>query len=128
MAPGRSPELLARLRAAGVTALAMDAVPRISRAQSLDVLSSMANVAGYRAVIEAAHEFHRQFTGQVTAAGKVPPAKVFVVGAGVAGLAAIGTAGSMGAVVRAFDVRPEVAEQVESMGAQFVPADLAQEG
>ena len=127
MAPGRSPELLARLAAAGVTALAMDAVPRISRAQSLDVLSSMANVAGYRAVIEAAHEFNRQFTGQVTAAGKVPPAKVFVVGAGVAGLAAIGTAGSMGAVVRAFDVRPEVAEQVESMGAQFVTLDLEQE-
>jgi NAD(P) transhydrogenase subunit alpha len=120
MAPARSPELLDRLRAAGVTALAMDAVPRISRAQSMDVLSSMANVAGYRAVIEAAHEFHRQFTGQVTAAGKVPPARVFVVGAGVAGLAAIGTAGSMGAVVRAFDVRPEVAEQVASMGAQFV--------
>lgn len=127
MAPARSPDLLAKLQAQGVTGLAMDAVPRISRAQSLDVLSSMANVAGYRAVIEAAHEFHRQFTGQVTAAGKVPPAKVFVVGAGVAGLAAIGTAGSMGAVVRAFDVRPEVAEQVESMGAQFVTIDLQQE-
>jgi len=127
MAPGRSPELLAAFQAQGVTALAMDAVPRISRAQSLDVLSSMANVAGYRAVIEAAHEFHRQFTGQVTAAGKVPPAKVFVVGAGVAGLAAIGTAGAMGAVVRAFDVRPEVAEQVESMGAQFVTVDMQQE-
>jgi NAD(P) transhydrogenase subunit alpha len=127
MAPGRSPELLATLQAAGVTALAMDAVPRISRAQALDVLSSMANVAGYRAVIEAAHEFNRQFTGQVTAAGKVPPAKVFVVGAGVAGLAAIGTAGSMGAVVRAFDVRPEVAEQVESMGAEFVTIALEQE-
>ena len=96
----------------------MDAVPRISRAQAMDVLSSMANVAGYRAVIEAAHEFGRQFTGQVTAAGKVPPARVFVVGAGVAGLAAIGAAGSMGAIVRAFDVRPEVAEQVESMGAR----------
>jgi NAD(P) transhydrogenase subunit alpha len=127
MAPGRSPDLLATLQAQGVTGLAMDAVPRISRAQSLDVLSSMANVAGYRAVIEAAHEFHRQFTGQVTAAGKVPPAKVFVVGAGVAGLAAIGTAGAMGAVVRAFDVRPEVAEQVESMGAQFVTLDMEQE-
>lgn len=127
MAPGRSPELLAALQAAGVTAMAMDAVPRISRAQSLDVLSSMANVAGYRAVIEAAHEFHRQFTGQVTAAGKVPPARVFVVGAGVAGLAAIGAAGSMGAVVRAFDVRPEVAEQVESMGAQFVSIEMEQE-
>ncbi|MDP2774538.1 MAG: Re/Si-specific NAD(P)(+) transhydrogenase subunit alpha [Nocardioides sp.] len=123
MAPARSPELLDRLQAAGVTGLAMDAVPRISRAQSMDVLSSMANVAGYRAVIEAAHEFGRQFTGQVTAAGKVPPARVFVVGAGVAGLAAIGAAGAMGAIVRAFDVRPEVAEQVESMGAEFVTID-----
>ncbi|MCW2784230.1 MAG: transhydrogenase subunit alpha, partial [Marmoricola sp.] len=120
MAPGRSPELVDQLVEAGVIALAMDAVPRISRAQSMDVLSSMANVAGYRAVIEGAHAFGRQFTGQVTAAGKVPPAKVFVVGAGVAGLAAVGAAGSMGAIVRAFDVRPEVAEQVESMGAQFV--------
>ncbi|MGL5809665.1 MAG: Re/Si-specific NAD(P)(+) transhydrogenase subunit alpha [Nocardioides sp.] len=120
MAPARSPDLLQGLADAGVTALAMDAVPRISRAQSLDVLSSMANVAGYRAVIEAAHTFGRQFTGQVTAAGKVPPARVFVIGAGVAGLAAIGAAGSMGAIVRAFDVRPEVAEQVESMGAEFV--------
>ncbi len=124
MAPARNPELLDKLSAAGVTALAMDAVPRISRAQSLDVLSSMGNVAGYRAVIEAAHEFGRQFTGQVTAAGKVPPARVFVIGAGVAGLAAIGAAGSMGAIVRAFDVRPEVAEQVESMGAEFVTVDM----
>ncbi len=127
MAPARSPELLQRLEAAGVTGLAMDAVPRISRAQSMDVLSSMANVAGYRAVIEAAHEFGRQFTGQVTAAGKVPPARVFVVGAGVAGLAAIGAAGAMGAIVRAFDVRPEVAEQVESMGAEFVTVEMEQE-
>ena len=127
MAPGRSPELVDQLAAAGVTAMAMDAVPRISRAQSMDVLSSMANVAGYRAVIEAAHEFGRLFTGQVTAAGKVPPARVFVVGAGVAGLAAIGAAGSLGAVVRAFDVRPEVAEQVESMGAQFVTVEMEQE-
>ncbi|WP_210651133.1 Re/Si-specific NAD(P)(+) transhydrogenase subunit alpha [Nocardioides sp. SYSU D00065] len=127
LAPARSPELVERLAAAGVTALAMDAVPRISRAQSMDVLSSMANVAGYRAVIEAAHEFGRLFTGQVTAAGKVPPARVFVVGAGVAGLAAIGAAGSLGAVVRAFDVRPEVAEQVESMGAQFVRVEMEQE-
>jgi H+-translocating NAD(P) transhydrogenase subunit alpha len=127
MAPARSPELVERLAAAGVTALAMDAVPRISRAQSMDVLSSMANVAGYRAVIEAAHEFGRLFTGQVTAAGKVPPARVFVVGAGVAGLAAIGAAGSLGAVVRAFDVRPEVAEQVESMGAEFVRVEMEQE-
>ena len=127
LAPARSPELVDRLQEAGVTALAMDAVPRISRAQSMDVLSSMANVAGYRAVIEAAHEFGRQFTGQVTAAGKVPPARVFVVGAGVAGLAAIGAAGAMGAVVRAFDVRPEVAEQVESMGAEFVTVDMESE-
>lgn len=127
LAPARSPELVERLGAAGVTALAMDAVPRISRAQSMDVLSSMANVAGYRAVIEAAHEFGRLFTGQVTAAGKVPPARVFVVGAGVAGLAAIGAAGSLGAIVRAFDVRPEVAEQVESMGAEFVTVEMEQE-
>jgi NAD(P) transhydrogenase subunit alpha len=127
MAPMRSPELIEQLQAAGVTGLAMDAVPRISRAQSMDVLSSMANVAGYRAVIEAAHVFGRQFTGQVTAAGKVPPARVFVVGAGVAGLAAIGAAGAMGAIVRAFDVRPEVAEQVESMGAEFVTVEMEQE-
>ena len=127
MAPGRSPELVEKLSAAGVTSLALDAVPRISRAQALDVLSSMANVAGYRAVIEAAHVFGRQFTGQVTAAGKVPPARVFVVGAGVAGLAAIGAARSMGAIVRAFDVRPEVAEQVQSMGADFVFVEMEQE-
>nr|WP_234356373.1 Re/Si-specific NAD(P)(+) transhydrogenase subunit alpha [Blastococcus sp. Marseille-P5729] len=127
MAPARSPELLEKLQRQGVTALAMDAVPRISRAQSMDVLSSVANVAGYRAVVEAAHEFKRQFTGQVTAAGKIPPARVFVVGAGVAGLAAIGAAGSMGAIVRAFDVRPEVAEQVESMGAEFVTVDMEQQ-
>ncbi|CAA9374926.1 MAG: NAD(P) transhydrogenase alpha subunit [uncultured Nocardioides sp.] len=127
MAPGRSPKLIEELQAQRVTGLAMDAVPRISRAQAMDVLSSMANVAGYRAVIEAAHEFGRQFTGQVTAAGKVPPARVFVVGAGVAGLAAIGAAGSMGAVVRAFDVRPEVGEQVESMGGEFVRVEMEQE-
>ncbi|WP_310527985.1 Re/Si-specific NAD(P)(+) transhydrogenase subunit alpha [Nocardioides sp.] len=127
MAPGRSPKLIEQLQAQRVTGLAMDAVPRISRAQAMDVLSSMANVAGYRAVIEAAHEFGRQFTGQVTAAGKVPPARVFVVGAGVAGLAAIGAAGAMGAIVRAFDVRPEVAEQVESLGGQFVTVEMEQE-
>ena len=98
----------------------MDMVPRISRAQKMDALSSMANIAGYRAVIEAGNNFGRFFTGQVTAAGKVPPAKVLVVGAGVAGLAAIGTAISLGAIVYAFDVRPEVAEQIESMGAEFV--------
>src|SRR3954466_7990109 len=108
----------------------MDAVPRISRAQSLDVLSSMANIAGYRAVVEAAHTFGRFFTGQVTAAGKVPPAKVLIAGAGVAGLAAIGAASSLGAIVRATDVRPEVAEQVHSLGGEYVgvPADEQQGG
>jgi NAD(P) transhydrogenase subunit alpha len=128
MAPALSPELVDDLAARGATALAMDAVPRISRAQSLDVLSSMANIAGYRAVVEAAHEFGSLFTGQVTAAGKVPPAKVLVVGAGVAGLAAIGTANSLGAIVRAFDARPEVAEQVESMGAEFLRIDVEETG
>jgi H+-translocating NAD(P) transhydrogenase subunit alpha len=125
LAPALSPDLVQVLAARGVTALAMDAVPRISRAQSLDVLSSMANIAGYRAVVEAAHAFGRFFTGQVTAAGKVPPAKVFVAGAGVAGLAAIGAASSLGAIVRATDVRPEVAEQVRSLGGEYVgvPAD-----
>jgi NAD(P) transhydrogenase subunit alpha len=124
LAPALDPDLIEMLAGRGVTALAMDAVPRISRAQSLDVLSSMANIGGYRAVIEAAHEFGSFFTGQVTAAGKVPPAKVLVVGAGVAGLAAIGTANSLGAVVRAFDARPEVGEQVESMGAEFLRVDV----
>jgi NAD(P) transhydrogenase subunit alpha len=129
LAPALNPELVERLAGQGVTALAMDAVPRISRAQALDVLSSMANIGGYRAVVEAAHEFGSLFTGQVTAAGKVPPAKVLVVGAGVAGLAAIGTANSLGAIVRAFDARPEVAEQVESMGAEFLRVEgLEQEG
>lgn len=127
LAPARNPELLEKLRDAGVTALAMDAVPRISRAQAMDVLSSQANVAGYRAVIEAASAFGRLFTGQVTAAGKMPPAKVYVIGAGVAGLAAIGTAQSMGAQVVATDVRPEVAEQIESMGASFIALPSAQE-
>ncbi|HEV7148721.1 MAG TPA: Re/Si-specific NAD(P)(+) transhydrogenase subunit alpha [Pedococcus sp.] len=128
LAPALNPELVDKLTATGVTALAMDAVPRISRAQSLDVLSSMANIGGYRAVIEAAHEFGSIFTGQVTAAGKVPPAKVLVVGAGVAGLAAIGTANSLGAIVRAFDARSEVGEQVESMGAQFLRIEVEDEG
>jgi NAD(P) transhydrogenase subunit alpha len=128
LAPALSPELVDALTARGVTALAMDAVPRISRAQSLDVLSSMANIGGYRAVIEAANEFGSFFTGQVTAAGKVPPAKVLVVGAGVAGLAAIGTASSLGAIVRAFDARPEVGEQVESMGADFLRIDVEDSG
>jgi H+-translocating NAD(P) transhydrogenase subunit alpha len=122
--PRLDDEIVADLAQRPITALSMDAVPRISRAQSMDVLSSMANVAGYRAVVEAAHEFGRMFTGQVTAAGKTQPAKVFVVGAGVAGLAAVGAASAMGAIVRAFDVRPEVAEQVESMGAQFVTIDF----
>ena len=120
LSPALDPELVEALAARPITALAMDAVPRISRAQSLDVLSSMANIAGYRAVIEAAHTFGRFFTGQVTAAGKVPPAKVLVAGAGVAGLAAIGAAGSLGAIVRATDVRPEVAEQVRSLGGEYV--------
>src|SRR5674476_150711 len=124
LAPALAPELLDKLTAQGVTALAMDAVPRISRAQSLDVLSSMANIAGYRAVVEAAHEFGSFFTGQVTAAGKVPPAKVLVVGAGVAGLAAIGTAKALGAIVRATDARPEVAEEVQSMGGEFLAVQV----
>ncbi|MFD2415589.1 Re/Si-specific NAD(P)(+) transhydrogenase subunit alpha [Amycolatopsis pigmentata] len=127
LAPARNPELLAALAERGVTGLAMDAVPRISRAQSLDVLSSMANIAGYRAVIEAAHHFGRFFTGQVTAAGKVPPAKVLVAGAGVAGLAAIGAASSLGAIVRATDPRPEVADQVKSLGGEYLAVDVPQE-
>ncbi|MFN3273996.1 MAG: Re/Si-specific NAD(P)(+) transhydrogenase subunit alpha, partial [Paracoccus sp. (in: a-proteobacteria)] len=129
--PAQNAELLALAREQGVTAIAMDMVPRISRAQKMDALSSMANIAGYRAVIEAANNFGRFFTGQVTAAGKVPPARVLVVGAGVAGLAAIGAAVSLGAQVNAFDVRPEVAEQIESMGAEFVYLDFdgpAQDG
>ena len=126
--PGQNPELLNRLASKGVTVLAMDGIPRISRAQKLDALSSMANIAGYRAIVEAAHHFGRFFRGQITAAGKNPPAKVLVIGAGVAGLSAIGTAKSMGAVVRAFDTRPEVKEQVESMDAQFLMLDFAEEG
>jgi len=122
--PAQNADLLELAREQGVTAIAMDMVPRISRAQKMDALSSMANIAGYRAVIEAANNFGRFFTGQVTAAGKVPPAKVLVVGAGVAGLAAIGAAVSLGAQVHAFDVRPEVAEQIESMGAEFVYLDF----
>ena len=120
MSPALQPDLVDKLASRPITAMAMDAVPRISRAQSLDVLSSMANIAGYRAVIEAANMFGRFFTGQVTAAGKVPPAKVLVVGAGVAGLAAIGAAGSLGAIVRATDPRPEVADQVKSMGGEYL--------
>ncbi|MDT7552522.1 MAG: H+-translocating transhydrogenase subunit alpha, partial [Pseudonocardiales bacterium] len=120
LAPRINPDVVDVLARRPITALSMDAVPRISRAQSLDVLSSMANIAGYRAVIESAHAFGRFFTGQVTAAGKVPPAKVLVVGAGVAGLAAIGAAGSLGAIVRATDPRPEVADQVRSLGGEYL--------
>jgi len=126
--PAQNGELVQQLAAQKVTALAMDAVPRISRAQKLDALSSMANIAGYRAVIEAAHHFGRFFTGQITAAGKVPPAKVLVIGAGVAGLAAIGAARALGAVVRAFDTRPVVKEQVESMGAEFLELEFEEDG
>src|SRR5512134_3828857 len=126
--PAQNPELLKQFAAKKATVLAMDSVPRISRAQKLDALSSMANIAGYRAVIEAAHHFGRFFTGSITAAGKVPPAKVFVIGAGVAGLAAIGTASGLGAIVRANDTRPEVADQVKSMGGEFVPVDYQEEG
>ncbi|MFC7704066.1 Re/Si-specific NAD(P)(+) transhydrogenase subunit alpha [Plastorhodobacter daqingensis] len=122
--PAQNSALLERAKDKSATVIAMDMVPRISRAQKMDALSSMANIAGYRAVIEAGNNFGRFFTGQVTAAGKVPPAKVLVVGAGVAGLAAIGTATSLGAITYAFDVRPEVAEQIESMGAQFVFLDF----
>jgi H+-translocating NAD(P) transhydrogenase subunit alpha len=127
LSPALNPDLVDALAARPITALAVDAVPRISRAQSMDVLSSMANIAGYRAVIEAAHTFGRFFTGQVTAAGKVPPAKVLVVGAGVAGLAAIGAASSLGAIVRATDVRPEVAEQVASLGGEYVAVPDAEQ-
>ena len=126
--PAQNPELMQKLAQKNATVLAMDSVPRISRAQKLDALSSMANIAGYRAVIEAAHQFGRFFTGQITAAGKVPPAKVFVIGAGVAGLAAIGTASGLGAIVRANDTRPEVADQVKSMGAEFVGVEYQEEG
>lgn len=122
--PGQNSELLELARVKGANVIAMDMVPRISRAQKMDALSSMANIAGYRAVIEAGNNFGRFFTGQVTAAGKVPPAKVLVIGAGVAGLAAIGVATSLGAQTYAFDVRPEVAEQIESMGAEFVYLDF----
>ncbi len=127
IAPAQHEDLLAELSQRNLTVLAMDAVPRISRAQSMDVLSSMANIAGYRAVIEAANEFGRFFTGQITAAGKVPPAKVLVAGVGVAGLAAIGTAGSLGAIVLATDPRAEVAEQVASLGGQYLQVEVETE-
>jgi NAD(P) transhydrogenase subunit alpha len=127
LSPALRPDLVESLAQRGITALALDAVPRISRAQSMDVLSSMANIAGYRAVVEAANEFGRFFTGQVTAAGKVPPAKVLVAGAGVAGLAAIGAASSLGAIVRATDPRAEVADQVRSVGGTYLPVDVVVE-
>jgi NAD(P) transhydrogenase subunit alpha len=126
LSPMLNPELVENLAQRPITALALDAVPRISRAQSMDVLSSTANIAGYRAVVEAAHEFGRFFTGQVTAAGKVPPAKVLIAGAGVAGLAAIGAAGSMGAIVYATDPRPEVADQVKSLGGEYLNVDTGE--
>ena len=127
LSPMINPELVEDLAKRPITALALDAVPRISRAQSMDVLSSMANIGGYRAVVEAANEFGRFFTGQVTAAGKVPPAKVLIAGAGVAGLAAIGAAGSLGAIVYATDPRPEVADQVKSLGGQYLNVDTGQQ-
>jgi H+-translocating NAD(P) transhydrogenase subunit alpha len=126
--PAQNEELLNKLADRSATVIAMDAVPRISRAQKMDALSSMANIAGYRAVIEAANNFGRFFTGQITAAGKVPPAKVMVIGAGVAGLAAIGAARSLGAIVRAFDTRPAVKEQVESLGAEFLELEFEEDG
>lgn len=126
--PAQQPELMDKLAEKNVNVLAMDCVPRLSRAQKCDALSSMANIAGYRAIIEAAQHFGRFFTGQITAAGKIPPAKVLVIGAGVAGLAAIGTAKGMGAIVRAFDTRPEVKEQIESMDAEFLMLDFKEEG
>ena len=125
--PAQNPELLKQLTESGATVMAMDSVPRISRAQKMDALSSMANIGGYRAVVEAAQHFGRFFTGQITAAGKVPPAKVLVIGAGVAGLAAIGAAKSMGAIVRSFDTRPEVKEQVESMDAEFLMLEFEED-
>ncbi len=126
--PAQNPDLLDRLAGKGVTALSVDSIPRISRAQRMDALSSMANIAGYRAVVEAAQHFGRFFTGQITAAGKIPPAKVLVIGAGVAGLSAIGAAKSMGAIVRAFDTRREVKEQVESMDGEFLELEFEEEG
>ena len=127
LSPMLDQQLVDDLAKRPITALALDAVPRISRAQSMDVLSSMANIGGYRAVVEAANEFGRFFTGQVTAAGKVPPAKVLVAGAGVAGLAAIGAAGSLGAIVYATDPRPEVADQVKSLGGEYLNVDTGQQ-
>ncbi|WP_020482160.1 Re/Si-specific NAD(P)(+) transhydrogenase subunit alpha [Methylomonas sp. MK1] len=126
--PAQNEALMQKLAAKKVSVLAMDSVPRMSRAQKMDALSSMANIAGYRAIVEAAQHFGRFFTGQITAAGKIPPAKVLVIGAGVAGLAAIGAAKGMGAIVRAFDTRPEVKEQIESMDAEFLMLDFHEDG
>lgn len=126
--PARNEDLLKALGDRKINFLGMDCVPRISRAQSMDALSSMANVAGYRAVVEASHRFGRFFTGQITAAGKVPPAKILVIGAGVAGLAAIGAARNMGAIVRAFDTRPAVKEEVKSLGGEFLELDFEEDG
>ncbi|WP_396333359.1 Re/Si-specific NAD(P)(+) transhydrogenase subunit alpha [Burkholderia anthina] len=127
--PAQNPELMQQLAAKRATVLAIDSLPRtLSRAQKMDALTSMASISGYRAVIEAAHAFGRFLNGQVTAAGKIPPAKVFIAGAGVAGLAAIGTAASLGAIVRANDTRAEVADQVKSLGGEFVKVDYEEEG
>ena len=126
--PAQSPDLVEHLAKRGISVVAMDCIPRISRAQKVDALSAMANIAGYRAVIEAANRFGSFFTGQFTAAGKVPPAKVLVIGAGVAGLAALGAAKALGAIVRAFDVRPSVADQVKSMGGEFLTVQIAESG
>lgn len=126
--PAQNQELVQKLESKKATVIAMDSIPRISRAQKMDALSSMANIAGYRAIIEAANNFGRFFTGQITAAGKVPPAKVLIIGAGVAGLAAVGAASSLGAIVRAFDTRPVVKEQVQSLGAEFLELDFEEDG
>ncbi len=126
--PAKNSDIVSLLAARKATAIAMDQIPRISRAQKMDALSSMANIAGYRAVVEAATFFPRFFTGQMTAAGKVPPAKILVIGAGVAGLAAIGAARGMGAIVRAFDTRPAVKDQVKSMGAEFIELNVHEDG
>ncbi|NBQ53445.1 MAG: Re/Si-specific NAD(P)(+) transhydrogenase subunit alpha, partial [Proteobacteria bacterium] len=126
--PAQNPELLKQLAAAKVSTLALDAIPRTTRAQKMDVLSSMANLAGYRAVVEAAAAFSRPFTGQITAAGKMPPAKIMIIGAGVAGLAAIGAGRALGAIVRAFDTRPEVKDQITSMGAEFLELNFQEDG
>jgi NAD(P) transhydrogenase subunit alpha len=128
ISPAQNPELLSQLAAAKVSTLALDQIPRTTRAQKMDVLSSMANLAGYRAVIEAAAAFSRPFTGQITAAGKIPPARILVIGAGVAGLAAIGAGRALGAIVRAFDTRPEVKDQITSMGAEFLELDFQEDG